>query len=514
VTRPELLRLSRDELMRHEASGITTDAFPRAMEMGGVTMPLDYHFEPASARDGVTLEVPIYALNQVDAARVEWLVPGMLKEKITWLVKSLPQRVRRHAVPVGNYVDDFIERESARQSPVGLLTALCTDFREAFALTVRETDFKTETLPLHLRMNFRVSDAHGRQLAVGRSLPALRAQLGDEAQRQFQEAFKKARTLGGAKSAPDEIATIPGLAEFVEPLQQTRDVDAPAAELISGPLTDWTFGSLPELLELERGGQTLVGYPALVDQQDFCRIEIFDDPQQARSAHRRGLMRLFALQLKEPLKFISKSLPELNTMAMQYMSLGSIDDLREQIIGTALERACLAEPLPDDAQSFHDRLKEGRSRLSLLVQEIARQTAQVLAEFHTVQKKLPLLRSFPPALADIEAQLRFLVTRDFVQQTPQANWPNFPRYLKAIVLRIDKLRADPARDSRLMLDLAPLESRWRRALEQRRGQPDPALMEFGWLLQELRVATYAQELRTPMPVSVKRLLRVWESMQR
>jgi ATP-dependent helicase HrpA len=509
---PGLLRLSREDLMRHDAAGVTSDNFPRSLEMGGIAMALDYHFEPGSPRDGVTLEVPIYALNQIDAARAEWLVPGMLKEKVSWLVKSLPQRIRRHAVPLPNYVDGFLARNGDAPPRVGLLARICSDFRETLGVTVHESDFKAETVPLHLSMNFRVTDASARQLAMGRNLAALRAELGQEAQRQFQEAFQAARgknALSLVRPDADTERAALQLEQAQAPLAQTRP-----RPFASAAVTDWNFEELPELLEIERDGQTLIGYPALVDHKTYCQIEVFDEPEQARLAHRLGLMRLFALQLKEPLKFISKNLPQLNAMAMQYMPLGTIDELREQIILAALERACLQEPWPQDQESFAARLKDARTRVSLVAQEIVRQTALVLNEYHGVQRKLPLLRGAVAAHSDVESQLKFLMQPDFVLATPAGSWPHLPRYLQAVSLRIDKLKADPERDKRLMAEITPLEVRWRRALDKRRGQADRPLADFGWLLQELRVALFAQELRTPMPVSVKRLQRVWESIER
>ncbi|VBQ08557.1 ATP-dependent RNA helicase HrpA [Burkholderia pseudomallei] len=498
-----LLYLSRDDLMRHEAAGVTTELFPKRVTMAGVEMALAYHFEPGSPRDGVTLAVPLFALNQVDARRAEWLVPGMLKEKAHLLLKSLPQKLRRHCVPLPEYAAGFVERAGReRFGAGGLVDALIADVREQTQVATKTSDFKLETLPAHLFMNFKVIDEHGRQLAMGRNLAQLRAELGAQAQQHFQK-------MSGARARRAPLGAPPRAAE---PAAQAGA--AAGATALYEHLTTWNFGKLPELLEIRRRGETLFGYPALVDRGTHCDVEVFDSPDEAARIHRAGLRRLFALQLKEPIKYLEKNLPGLREMAMQYMSLGTQDELRDQLIATALDRACLQEPLPADDASFHARRDEGRSRLNLLAQEIARLVGQILAEYAGLAKKLAQAKPFPAAHADMQSQLAALVGKRFVVDTPYAQLAHFPRYLKGIALRIDKLKADPARDARQAAELQPLAQHYQRSVAQRGGVADARLAEFRWLLEELRISLFAQELRTPMPVSVKRLYKVWESMQR
>jgi ATP-dependent helicase HrpA len=387
-------------------------------------------------------------------------------------------------------------------------------------LSVRESDFKSETVAAHLEMNFRVIDEHGRQLAAGRNIAALRAELGGHAQRQFQAAFEAARSglpRAASASQPDSrSATTPSSAPSASDANAQAQTPANLTErrLAGEALTDWTFGELPELLELERGAQTLIGYPALVDCRDYCELQVFDEADEARHIHRLGLRRLFALQLKEPLKSIDKTLGAMSSMSMLYMSLGTAEMLRQQIVDLALERALLADPWPTDATSFAQRLKEGRSRLSLIAQEIARQCEVILSEYAGLQKKLTTVKSHSAAFTDMQGQAKELVGRDFVRDTPYQQFAHVPRYLRAIGVRIEKLRAEPLRDQRWQAEIAPLESRWRKTVQARRGQNDPQLADYFWLLQELRVAIFAQELRTPMPVSVKRLNKVWETLER
>ena len=504
---PRLLHLDRDELMRHEAAGAGSDAFPKSLAIGGIAFALDYLFDPGTPRDGVTMTVPLYALNVVDPARAEWLVPGMLKEKVQVLLKSLPQKLRRHCVPLPDYAQGFAERAVA-EGP--LIEALIVDLRDQRGIVAQPSDFRDEAVPAHLTMNFRVVDEHGRQLGMGRHLAALRADLGQQARHQFKEAFARAGpTLSIATERP--AAAAPSAA---------RPTDAPTATppildtIADQPFTDWTFGVLPELLEVRQGGQSLIGYPALVDRRTHVVLEVFDDADEAARVHLQGLARLFRLQLSEQLRYLEKNLPDMTRMAMQFMVLGTADELRDQIVDVAIARACLVDPLPTDAASFEARKTDARARLVLLANETARAVGAVLEPYHTVLKKLGLLKASPAALADIEAQLAGLVHGRFVAQTPPAQLTHLPRYLKAIVMRIDKRSADPRRDDDRLAELAPLLRWWQRAQAQRKGAADSGLDGFRWMLEELRVALFAQELRTPMPVSVKRLQKLREGLER
>jgi ATP-dependent helicase HrpA len=262
-------------------------------------------------------------------------------------------------------------------------------------------------------------------------------------------------------------------------------------------------------MELTQGGQSLIGFPALVDQGTHVEIEVFDLPDVAATRHRLGLRRLVALQLKEPLKHLEKNIPELTKMAAAYLALGTAEELRQQIIDLALDRAFLADPLPADAAAFKARLDDGRPRLVLIAHEVARQAGVVLAEFQAAQRKLKDSRAAKEVADDVQAQLQRLVGKRFLATTPWTALQHLPRYLKGVVLRLDKWRADPARDAARLAELRPLEQRWVRRLAERKGQADARLDEYRWLLEELRVSLFAQELRTPQPVSVKRLDKAW-----
>ncbi|MDB5746156.1 MAG: hrpA, partial [Massilia sp.] len=513
---PKLLFLNREELMRHEAAGVTTELFPKVMNVTGIEMGLSYHFEPGSLRDGVTLAVPLFALNQIPLERAAWLVPGMLKEKVHLLLKSLPQKLRRHCVPIPDYAARFVDRINAAGvfGRGDLIDVLIADVRAETGVNVLTGDFKIETLPAHLFMNFKVIDEHGRQLDMGRNLSTLQAELGGQARQSFQKlaeaapaAVAAAQPVAAAKG-PVSASGVPGKAKGHAPAPAAA---APAAGQHTN-LTSWTFGVLPELLEINQGKLTLIGFPALVDKGTHCDLEVFDDPNVAARTHRVGLRRLFALQLKDQLKFAEKNIPGLQQMGMQFMTVGSQEELRDQIIQKAIDIACLQDPLPSDAVSFNKRKDEGKGRIGLLINEIARLVGSILAEFHGMPKRLNGLAQ--AVAADMTAQLQGLVHKRFVADNEYSQLAHFPRYLKAMNIRLEKLRGNPSRDAQLMAEWQNAASQFQRISRQPGKGNDPRMTEFRWMLEELRVSLFAQELRTPMPVSAKRLQKVWESMIR
>ncbi|MBA2963141.1 ATP-dependent RNA helicase HrpA [Ramlibacter sp. MAH-25] len=510
---PELLRLTRDELMRHEAAGITTDAFPKAIRLGGIDCAAAYLHEPGDARDGLTVTVPLYVLNQVSDERAEWLVPGMLKDKVQALLKSLPQKPRSRFVPLPESAARLAaELTTPPRWAAGSLTdVLLRLVREQTSLDVKRTDFKLDMVPAHLFMNVRVVDEHGRQLGMGRNLGALKAELGAQARGAFQAlaGLKVASSPAGDgrdASARDSQVSPPSNRPPAGGGAKPSGVDGAARH------ASWDFGELPELLEVRKGSTSLVGFPALVDQGDAVTIEVFDEPEVAAARHRVGLRRLFALQVRDTLKALEKNIPDLQKMAVGYMPLGTQDELRQQIVDVALDRAFLLDPLPSDQAAFKRRVDEGRGRLVLIAHEVARLAGTILTEYAAAARKIKDTRTGPEATQDASQQLQKLVPKRFLVDTPWTALQHFPRYLKAITLRLDKLRADPARDAARLAEVRPEEQRYWRLVAERKGQVDDRMQEFRWLLEELRVSLFAQELRTPQPVSVKRMAKVWAQL--
>ncbi len=461
-SQPGVLHLSRDDLMRHEAAGITTDNFPPFLQLGPSRFTLEYHFEPGSPRDGVTMTVPLALLNQVPAARAEWLVPGLLKEKVRAMAKSLPQRLRQKLGALDDFTDHFVANEAPGDVP--LAATLARFIRQEWNVEVPVDAIRADSAPPHLHMNFRVVDDHGRQLGMGRSLAQLKGQFSAGTEAVLQEA------LGGEK------------------------------------YTGWTMGDLGELMELERGGQTLVGYPALVDAGDGVTLQVLDSPEKARDAHRAGVRRLLAIAFRDRIRDLERDFA-------RDLALGP---LKAELVVAALERTFLAGSLPMTQADFARRVDEGRSRFNLIAQEIARATRGILAEQAALARRLDQMeKAFARPVADVRQQLGRLLAPGWLADTPWERLQHLPRYLKAAALRLDKLRADPERDSRLYAELARLEQPYRRELHSKnRREADADFQQFGWLLEELRVSLFAQELKTPVPVSAKRLTKLWDTLRR
>ncbi len=481
---PKLLFLDKDQLMRHEAAGITTDAFPPHLEHRGQKFKLAYKHDPGAADDGVTLALPLTALNQVPQTRLEWLVPGLLKEKVVALLKTLPQKYRHRCQPLDAFAEAFCDADNDTDEP--LAKALTRAIEEKIALKLPLDALRPGELRPHLFMNFRLLDEHGGTLGFSSNLAELRAQHGDRVTQAFTAAEVK---VGAGETAVDKA-------------------------------TSWTFGALPELLEIEVTGRQVIGFPALVDGGDGVSLSAFDTEDKAVAEHRKGLARLFALQLKAQVQAIEK-LPELRAMALQYMAMGRNEgtekELKEQLVAATLERTCLMAPLPTNEAGFTERRDAAKGRILLVAQEIIRLVGTILAEQAGLQKKLAAAqKAFPQACADIAAQLTELLPKRFIVATPYERLQHYPRYLKAIALRLDKAKNDAARDARLLADWRGLAQPWEREwLAMRKaGVIDDFLLEFRWLLEELRVALFAQELRTPSPVSVKRLQKMWEGRNR
>jgi ATP-dependent helicase HrpA len=370
------------------------------------------------------------------------------------------------------------------------LDSLIQDLRQMKSLEVKRSDFRLEALAPHHAMNFRLLDEHGRQLELERNLPRLKAEFGESARVAFQ-----AVTLAPLKGAH--------------------------SSLVSGRYTQWDFGELAETLEIQKAGKTLFGYPALVDSGDACEIEVFDDLLEARKCHWQGLRRLFALSQRDTLKALQKQLPNAREIGLLFMQIGTVDGIIEQILNLSLERAFMAEPLPINREQFLARVQAGKPRLTLIAQEIARHLLTALEAHADLQKKLAQAKALSTnAHVDISGQIQGLIFPHCIADTPYAQLVHLPRYLKAIALRIDKLRANPSRDAQAQREWEALARPYQKLLQGQKGSAtyaldeDSRLQDFRWQLEELRVALFAQELKTPMPMSAKRLEKVLLSLYR
>ena len=479
-----VLFIQRSDLMLHGAEGVTAELYPDQVTVEGVPVPLEYRYDPGHPADGVTALVPLAALNQLPAEPFEWLVPGYLPEKLVALIRSMPKPLRVQFIPAPEVAQAAAAALSFGQGSLPDAFALVLGKRAGAKL--ERSVFDLAALPDYLRMNFRVSDASGKTVAYGRDLDEIRRRLGVKARESF--------------------ASMP-------PSEYHRD-----------KVTRWDFGDLPEHVELRRHGLTLLGYPTLVDDGASVSVRVLDSPAAARSAMRGGLRRLFMIQVAEELKYLSRKLHGLDQMCLHYALLGRCDELKTDLL-TATADAALFDGGGDEAaanvrtrDAFAARAEAGWRRFATAGAEVTATAAETLSLFHDVNKRLG--EDFPPLLLpsarDLRDQLARLVPRRFLVRTPAPWLRHLPRFLRGMQIRLQKMfNAGLARDAAALAELAP---QWNMYLEREvahesRGLRDPALEQFRWMLEELRVSLFAQELKTSVPVSVKRLEALWEDVQ-
>jgi ATP-dependent helicase HrpA len=497
------LELSKEDLMRHEATHISDDRYPKHLQMMGTQLALHYHFEPGSPKDGVTLVVPLALLNQVDERRCAWLVPGLCVEKIHLLLKTLPQKIRRYFVPLPEFakacVDDWLEQQLFGKGD--LIEALIKHMREKTQVIVARADFRPENLPLYCQMNYRMLDEHGRQLDLDRNLSHLRAQYAKDAREIFQEAASMAIQEVSRSTEPSENT-----------LNPSPKADGQSEQL---KIIDWSFGELPEMLEIQKGKQSFYGYPALEDSVTHCELNVYDDPELARKIHFRGMRRLSSIAHKETLKLLQKQLPGGREIGLLFMQIGTHEEIMQQILDLAIERSCLFEPLPRSADEFKTRMQVAKTKLSLIAQDIAKKSLQCLELSAEIPKKLNLAKSIcPQAFEDMQIQYQQLVNRQFVAHTPYEQMIHIPRYLKGIVVRVEKLRTNLTRDQENQAQWQRLQRQYIQVIKNHvSSEVSREIHDIRWQLEELRIALYAQELKTPTPMSVKRIEKILNSIR-
>ncbi len=509
----EMLLLSKADLMRHSAVSVTNDRYPKTLTMMGSNLSLTYHFEPGSPKDGVTLIVPIAFLNQIDQRKCDWLVPGLCVEKVNLYLKTLPQKLRRYCVPLPEYAKQFIDRslDSEQFGKGDLLDALIADIREITKVVMQRADFRPENLPPHCFMNYRLIDQHGRQLELERNLSLLQGKYVHEVREIFSKAAAEAvQQVISPKTLQNEKISSETLHNPQKEVKESSQESSPK-------ITHWSFGELPEILEIQKNRQVLLGYPALEDHLTYCELNVYDDPVKARAVHLKGLRRLFSLAQKDSIKALQKQLPGARELGLLFLQIGTPEHLMEQIIDLALNRACLNEPLPKNQEEFMARLQAGKTKLSLIAQEIARHVSVALQNYHEVQKKLSQVKLISPtAHSDIAQQLVDLVYPDFVMATPYEQLIHLPRYLKGILVRVEKLRGALSRDQENQHNFTQLKRQWQRILQNQGTNGNhqaQKTQEIRWQFEELRVALFAQELKTPVPMSIKRMEKIILSFQ-
>ena len=471
---PRLLFLSRDDLMQHAAAHITEEQFPKFWQTADGKFKLSYRFEPHHPLDGVTMTVPLTVLNRLHAPSLEWLVPGMLREKIQLLIKALPKQIRRICVPVPDFITKFLESNPDRQAAIipqlaHFIAKSAGDMR--ILEQIDQDAWAAQELPEHCYLNLRIIDDGGQELAGGRKLHELQQQLGQAAAVTFRDNTQ----------------------EF------ERD-----------NVTTWDIGTLPESIKFARGKQQLTGYLGLQKEKDGrIALRLFDTTEAAEQAHRQGVIELMKLQLKEQVKDLNKGIQGFTQAAMLLKHINA-DTLRDDLTQAVCDRAFIGEDeLPRNEKAFKEQIKRARSRLPAVKEALSRylqETAAAYAELNSKLGKHPLTHL-------LRLRLQTLLAPGFATCTPWAQWPRLPIYLKAMTLRLEKYSSNPARDAAREADIQELEQMWQEKTDSlvKQGLPiSDGLAGFKWMIEELRVSLFAQELKTPYPVSVKRLLKEWE----
>lgn len=473
---PRLLFLSRDDLMQHAAAHITEEQFPKFWQTADGKFKLSYRFEPHHPLDGVTMTVPLTVLNRLHAPSLEWLVPGMLREKIQLLIKALPKQIRRICVPVPDFITKFLESNPDRQAAIipqlaHFIAKSAGDMR--ILEQIDQDAWAAQELPEHCYLNLRIIDDGGQELAGGRKLHELQQQLGQAAAVTFRDNTQ----------------------EF------ERD-----------NVTAWDIGTLPESIKFARGKQQLTGYLGLQKEKDGrIALRLFDTTEAAEQAHRQGVIELMKLQLKEQVKDLNKGIQGFTQAAMLLKHINA-DTLRDDLTQAVCDRAFIGEDeLPRNEKAFKEQIKRARSRLPAVKEALSRylqETAATYAELNGKLGKHPLTHL-------LRQRLQTLLAPGFASHTPWAQWPRLPIYLKAMTLRLEKYSSNPARDAAREADIQELEQMWQEKTDSliKQGLPiSDGLAGFKWMIEELRVSLFAQELKTPYPVSVKRLLKELNSL--
>ncbi len=474
---PELLNFEKSMLIKEGADKVSKLDYPNFWHQGNLKLRLSYQFEPGADADGVTVHIPLPVLNQVDESGFEWLVPGMRRDLVIALIKSLPKPVRRNFVPAPNYAEAFLGRAVPLELP--LLESLERELRRMTGVTVDRDAWQWDMVPDHLKITFRVVDERNKTLREGKDLEVLKGALKGKVQ----------ETLSAV--ADDGIEQ-------------------------SG-LHIWSFGTLPESYEQKRGGYKVKAWPALVDEKESVGIKLFDNPQEQRHAMWRGLRRLLLLNIPSPIKYLHEKLPNKAKLGLYFNPYGKVLDLIDDCIACGVDRLIeqAGGPVYDEA-GFHRLHEKVRAELNDTVVDIARQVERILSEVFAINKRLKgrVDMTMALGLSDIKAQMGGLIYRGFVTGNGWQRLGDTLRYLQAIEKRLEKMAVDPHRDRAQMLKVEQVQQAWRQWLNKLPAarREDDDVQAIRWMIEELRVSYFAQQLGTPYPVSDKRVLQAMEQI--
>ena len=482
---PRVLHMEQKDLMRHDAGQVTQDSFPDSFKLGEVMLPLEYHFDPKDEEDGVSLVIPVALINQVSDTQGDWLVPGLLKDKLIALLKSLPKQYRRQLVPIPDTVERLMPYlDSSSDTP--LMQQVAAQIKKLTATYIPEDQWHESSLDKHLHMTYRVVDADGTTLATGNELHLLQKQFSGQSQQQFVESTDTANAMTGCR--------------------------------------DWQFGNIADHQVITQAGIQMTGYPALVDEGDSVGLKILDSAATAERMHLKGLLRLIKLQLPQEVRYLKKNLPNLDKMRLQYAKVpvkgGSkeqVSDLEDVLVDWILVRVFLDQAhLVRTEKQFQQRLNDGRPALMTVANQSCEKLGQVLLLYQQLRKALSQVKqiNWMASVADMKQQLDELIYQGFLEGMTEQRFKDYLRYLKAMQLRLDKLVHAAARDQKLMREMSDLQSHLleRQTLLRQKERYDDRVDEIRWMLEELRISLFAQEIKTAYPVSVKRIAKRWKEL--
>jgi len=472
LTDPNRLFMALVDMLKPGAQTPDPALFPDEISADGITLPISYRFAPGEEYDGVTAAVPLEAINQIDEDAFDWLLPGRLVEKIEALIRTLPRPLRTQFVPVPTYA-----AQAAKELHFGqgsLLEALAAWLAKRSMQPLGVADFRPDELPPELHLRWEVVDSSGKPIASGRDLHQLRNQLGERARQLFAR-------LPRGRFHRDHIKV-------------------------------WDFGDLPDQVEIRREGFTLMGYPALAESGEQVSLRLMDSPQSAAMAHAAGVRRLYAIVNHGEMKYLAGTLPDMQHIALNYATLGNAEQFKNEVTLAIADRVFIAgRDLPRTAAAFEARRADAWPRMSAVSNQIAATLHRTLAVYQTLQLELaePVAIMLEPAVQDIRVQVRQLVYPGFIIKTPAVWFEHLPRFLAAALSRLHRLKnAGLPRDNAIATQINPL---WQRYLTlSERAAIDPELTTYRWMIEELRVSLFAQELKSSMPISVKRVEAQWQ----
>ncbi|MCA9041903.1 MAG: DUF3418 domain-containing protein, partial [Planctomycetaceae bacterium] len=473
---PYILQYNLTDLIQEDQDSAADQQFPDHLQVGQNLFQLEYKLAPGEQDDGITMTVPRAAINQIDRQRLGWLVPGLLEEKVTALIKSLPKQLRRYFVPAPDTAREVIEQLPFAEGE--LLEQLATKLSRLSGEPIRPTDFDLTKIPSHLRINLKVIDENQSLVKEGEQL--------EEIQREFEQ----------TSSGPSfEVAE---------------------SKWNQSELTDWPDVDIPEVVEVSHQGMQLKAYPSLMDDGDSVSLILVDSPDKRFRLHREGVLRLFLLKHQKALRTQIEHFPGLNQIQLLATSISGLK-LREELIRLLARRALFTtEQLPATNEQFQSFCKQARNRMSVVIQELVDLIGPLVEQYHEVLMLLDGIKQpyLKPITDDIRSQLQLLIHPHMFTVTPWRWLCCYPRYLNGIQYRLEKaMTGNHQKDMIQLPQFLPLWDRCRKRLESGQGLDDQEFVQYRWMIEELRISLFAQPLGTAQTVSIKRLEKQWKKVR-